>query len=778
MRVKKGTPIPDIHRVEIKSAGTVRLAALQAYLSSQGDFTEECLKSINFLDHLLRETPSKTLINLRRAYFVPHEQEGKQMMTIGGGVEAIKGVYQSLRIAEGQKLIVTTDVSNSCFWNRTSFDRLCLHMCSTTQDRFEGLTRWHQGRPKPNTWQIFKRLSKSSFYVKHRGVVEQTKIMKRVEKILDDTAETYKFEWKDAKTGKTKTVNVAQYFHERYGVRLNLPYLPLVQARKNEVYPMEVCVMPDGQRYPAKLNEDQTSKMIKFAATRPEQRKESIRYGLSKINWQADPFLKNYGLKINPNMLTTNARVLEPPEVSFKGSVAKPGTSGRWDLKGKVFIAPSPKPLESWGVLVMAGTEGGDKRSVPSREQVNNFVQTFIKIYKGHGGVVKNTNPAVTTGVPDTAEAVKSAFQNAGNQAKMRPQMLMVIVTNKSADVYNRIKANCDCRFGLVSQCVQSAQIIKANPQYCSNVSLKFNNKLGGTNSIIKPKTPYFREPTMIIGADVTHAAPGTSQASIAAITMSMDQHCARYCAGVQVNGFRTEMIEQKNMIELVQPLIQKWTESVGGGRLPKHVYYFRDGVSEGQYIPLIKNEVADLKKAFSLKTDGKAELMPKFTVVVVEKRHHIRFFPDKGPAGDSNGNPVPGMIVDRDVTHPFEEDFYLNSHKAIQGTSRPTHYHILTDEYKVPIDVFQKLTYEHCYQYQRATTPVSIFPAVYYAHLAAARSVSHIDISAQAAWEQKHEANERGGRPPPGMQGNVTAPPDLRPMEKTNQIQFSMWYI
>ena len=30
-------------------------------------------------------------------------------------------------------------------------------------------------------------------------------------------------------------------------------------------------------------------------------------------------------------------------------------------------------------------------------------------------------------------------------------------------------------------------------------------------------------------------------------------------------------------------------------------------------------------------------------------------------------------------------------------------------DEANVPIDGFQALLYEHCYRYQRATTPVSI---------------------------------------------------------------------
>ena len=71
--------------------------------------------------------------------------------------------------------------------------------------------------------------------------------------------------------------------------------------------------------------------------------------------------------------------------------------------------------------------------------------------------------------------------------------------------------------------------------------------------------------------------------------------------------------------------------------------------------------------------------------------------------------NPMPGTIVDRDVTHPFENDVYLAAHVAIQGTARPTHYHMLMDEANVPVDRFQAMLYEHCYQYQRATTPVSL---------------------------------------------------------------------
>lgn len=111
-------------------------------------------------------------------------------------------------------------------------------------------------------------------------------------------------------------------------------------------------------------------------------------------------------------------------------------------------------------------------------------------------------------------------------------------------------------------------------------------------------------------------------------------------------------------------------------------------------------------------------------------KRHHLRFFPNEGDniASDKNGNAVPGTLVERDITHPFEYDFCkcmtssmdslelptdfnidLSSHSAIQGTARPVHYQVIMDEAKVPVNDFQRMVYQHCYQYMRSTTPVSL---------------------------------------------------------------------
>ena len=59
----------------------------------------------------------------------------------------------------------------------------------------------------------------------------------------------------------------------------------------------------------------------------------------------------------------------------------------------------------------------------------------------------------------------------------------------------------------------------------------------------------------------------------------------------------------------------------------------------------------------------------PAITFLVVQKRHHTRFFPtpDQCDPRDRNKNVAAGTLVDTVITHPTEIDFYLVSHQSIQ---------------------------------------------------------------------------------------------------------------
>ncbi|KAG0086034.1 Protein argonaute 14 [Podila epicladia] len=94
--------------------------------------------------------------------------------------------------------------------------------------------------------------------------------------------------------------------------------------------------------------------------------------------------------------------------------------------------------------------------------------------------------------------------------------------------------------------------------------------------------------------------------------------------------------------------------------------------------------------------------------------------------AADRSGTCHPGTCVDTAIVHLFEFDFYIHSHAGLLGTSRPTHYQALQDDYKFTADELQGLTYNLCHLYARATRAVSEVPAAYYAHLVAARARFH----------------------------------------------------
>jgi eukaryotic translation initiation factor 2C len=85
----------------------------------------------------------------------------------------------------------------------------------------------------------------------------------------------------------------------------------------------------------------------------------------------------------------------------------------------------------------------------------------------------------------------------------------------------------------------------------------------------------------------------------MAALTMSMDSFGGRYAAAVETNGHRVEMITEHNLRNMLLPLFHHWLTKFGGKpeNLPRHIYYFRDGVSEGQYAHVLNQEVADMKK-------------------------------------------------------------------------------------------------------------------------------------------------------------------------------------
>ncbi|KAF2730445.1 Piwi-domain-containing protein [Polyplosphaeria fusca] len=772
------------HKIYIKYTRTIDFGHLDAYLAGSSTGSPEVIDSINFLDHLLREAPSQNYTQIKKSFF----QRGEQRFDLGGGIEAFKGVFASLRPAltndYKKALTVNVDVANGTFWRVQPLARALLQAFNTNdlpsiQARFvKAKTEWKRS--------LFR---KDLARFKRVGVTTTHNPKNPQQFTIDELCgkDPYETIFVDKDVGE---ISVAEYFRTKYNKNLTRN-VPIVKMTKKiggrPVYlPLEFLQIDPNQRYNSKLSDQQTSQMIKFAVTLPAQRWTAVEHGVRLLDWQNDRYLKHYGLKVSQTASNVKARLLPSPKVLFGGTgptasvPPKDLIQGRWRLDGRKFISSNQRDILSWGVCFIGG------RGALNKPQVDAFITKFIQIYESHGGRINpkfGKQPHIMEGnLARGGDMIADVFNATGNKFQARPTFLMFIVNDRNVDVYRRIKKSCDCRYGLVSQVMQSRHVATAQPQYISNVCMKVNAKHGGAtcytkSDVIGKVAPNHNTiPTMVVGADVSHPAPGAgsdSAASFAAITMSIDSSFTRYLAECNTNGNRVEMVTTDNIDKHLGNMAKKWMQRLGRGLPPKRVLYIRDGVSEGQYAAVLEQEVRDMKECF-FKLGCKD--IPKFTVVIAGKRHHIRFFPDKNYQ-DRNGNPLPGTLVEAGCTHPFEFDWYMCSHVAIKGTARPIHYQCILNEGEWSGMELQSFIFEHSYQYVRSTTPVSLHPAVYYAHLAADRSRAHLNETVVSSGKKETKAEVRPASSSGSSKDKVEIQP-LIPLSNAAGLMEAMWYI
>jgi len=116
--------------------------------------------------------------------------------------------------------------------------------------------------------------------------------------------------------------------------------------------------------------------------------------------------------------------------------------------------------------------------------------------------------------------------------------------------------------------------------------------------------------------------------------------------------------------------------------------------------------------------------------LIVVKKRHNTRFFTYNPNANQRNlnsrkppketDNMSIGCVIDTTIVHPYQHNFYLNSHNAYQGVNNPSLYHVLLDEIGFTADELQLLTYHLCFTDARSSASEAIPSVVHQADIAA----------------------------------------------------------
>jgi len=423
------------------------------------------------------------------------------------------------------------------------------------------------------------------------------------------------------------------------------------------------------------------------------------------------------------------------------------GTSERWKL-----VKNSQEPVKftrgqrtpTWWCIIAC-------RGRPPKHELTEIKGTldngFIPKLTGHGVCL---NPKYGTGFLDFAGLATPAQIHSEVGRILTPisrdgvPFVLVILKETDACIYNSIKYWGDVKLGLRTVCVvkenreRSRKFRPGSDQYFSNVALKVNLKLGGTNQRVNPAGQNIIDfaKTMVVGVDVTHPSPGSDalSPSIAGMVASIDKDLGQWPAVLRVqNVSKEEMV--RPIGEMLTTRLELWKEKNAANPYPENILIYRDGVSEGQYDLVKAIEIRRLKIAIDeyYAKNKQEKKKPRLTVVIVGKRHHTRFF-----KGDEN--PLANTAVDRGVTNGRAWDFFLQAHKAMIGVARPGHYHVVLDEiFRSPKSATQPadpreaakalevVTKSMCYIFGRATCAVSVATPAYYADLACGRARAYL---------------------------------------------------
>ncbi|XP_035204495.1 LOW QUALITY PROTEIN: protein argonaute-4-like [Stegodyphus dumicola] len=654
--------------------------------------------------------PPLTQIHLRNSFF-DLQQTGSQNLDYG--LKICFGYNQSVRLMEKSPAVVV-NLTAKAFHKSIS---VIEYACEILKTDIRALSMLDEFQIK----ELTDALTTVCVRVTHQRQPRRYKIIK----VCHLPAQQQNLDSDEKKS-------VAQYFAERYGA-LRYPQLPCLEleSRRNKNYmPMENCEIIEGQPKVGELKDDLKRRMIRSTAVPPVQRFRSIMDYSKTIENVSGTVMNDFEINMDAQCMSLNGRVIAAPDLAYAGTrslqIAKPDRRGVWKIEtGKKFY--EAKENKKW-ILISFSTYS-DYRY----EKLERFSQFLVD--SSHKCGMKLRHPfeiKIFDLNISTEDAILYAFE--------RDVAFAVIVlsgTKKSRNVtyrhirrYEEIKFFADFQYGLVTQCIDDKNLEKINDQIATNICLKLNVKLGGTNHVISQNLEVFSRPFIAFGADVIHWPRGFGYPSIASVVGSFDTKASKYALTCRLQENKKESKVSQEIIvhmkDMVKAILETFNKKHKNQVRPQKLIFFRDGVSEGQFKSALEEEVGSIYDACD---EVYHEIIP-VTYIVVQKRHQTRIRPQDPKDGVGRmGNVPPGTTVDTTITHPIYFDFFLCSHEGIQGTSKPAHYTVLHDDNNFTAKDFQKLCHFLCHIYAHCTRSVSIPAPVLYADLAAARAKAYADL-------------------------------------------------
>ncbi|GBE85375.1 Piwi-domain-containing protein [Sparassis crispa] len=725
-------PLPNalVFTVEIRLIRELDMRELNAYMDGQPDHSDDDTgPMISALNLILQQHAAShgTRVGKNR-YFFP----SSGLYPLGPGLEAYRGFFMSVRPTYKQ-LTVNVNVCMTAFYTPGNL--------ADAMIAFNGSTG---GMPGSFT----RGLKVSTRYL---GYTRKRTVMG----IMSTTARQMRFQC-DELNG---VVTMEEYFQRRYGIHLDHAHdLPVINVSGMTCLPAELCEILPNQPYRGRLGNRENAEMTKYACNPPDTNAEIIvsqGFPALGLRWYAQGVpLQGFRITLNPEMVTVPSRVLPAPRITYRsGNCAV--HDGSWNILNVKFHVGSD--LRNWAVLLVQ--DGGDEEFTGTNDPaLQQFIEMFAAKCRSSGMNVPTLPTSIATSRlphprddPSRTQALeqirKAITQNLDRNNK--PSFVLVLLSKIDSYIYPGIKKLCDTVLGIHTVHMQLKKARGNNQdQYFSNVALKVNAKLGGTNHLLDPQSMRWltEKRTMLVGISLTDPGPTSKLCalSIVAVVASVDSDFVQFPASLQpqksnLNKGAKEMVEKLDDLMVERLLLyQKKNKS-----LPERIFVYRNGVSEGEYNLVLQHELPKLLVAFK-KVSPEALYRPKLTITVCGKTRRARIIPMDYNVMDHKGNTQPGTVIDKGITNVYSNDFYLQAHPGLQGHARPKHYVVIYDEQHWSADQIQQGTHTTSYGYVCATKAVSLVPPAYYATLACKRGRSYINSILDAG---EDKTSTMGGR-------------------------------
>nr|AEF32753.1 ALG-5 [Ascaris suum] len=702
--------------------------------------------SAQFLDSLITQSircPLRAISSFfypfgRSVYLIPNpERRMGWSVPVGSGIEAWTGLHGAVKIDQNGAPLFNADVSTSVFYKvRMHVIDFYLEVLNEFRGRslmrredLEGCRGLAMDASQRNS--LKKALNGIKLCVLYGDEEGRKREYKFVDVCGPATATTFVYKDRNDPNAQGIEVTIEEYFARVKGIKLRFPNLPVLHVGSKQrmiLIPMELLMISDkAQKVVGELSEFQKAKIIRGCSMTPIERRERIEYMINGQDLDNDDFLVNYGVSLSKNMIRIGGRVIDPPRLEL---YTKPDSEpfyldvkdGKWPLCNQ--LTASPGNMLFAAVIV--------DRCLKENDFYNGYRNLVIACQLfGMKFITQEPLTADWDTRDDLRPLVIGLREQAARRSLHANLVLFFIMQSKHPLTYARIKTVCDVEEGVGCQVILAKtfrNMINGNPETNStahNIVLKINVRMGGINNKIHrsyeiwPKFANMADPTIFVGIDVTHPGPGRSGNSIAAVVASVDVDASRY--GVSIKVQRPDAERVVYVVDALKERLISFYKS--SGRSPNHIIIYRDGISETEFLNTAREELTSVMAACK-KLD--ADYSPTISYVVVQKRHHTRFFVESPTDARGSGNIPPGTVVDERVVSPSLFDFFLSSHLGAVGTSRPSHYYVLHDTWNLTANEWQQLTFALCHLYGRCNRSVSIPAPVYYAHLACARASVH----------------------------------------------------